>query len=116
MFMAWVWKDENNAVALGLLLFVVPSRGPIRAPRARVGGRRVSASAVRLRIAPSPRPAAGSSRMRQLLPPGHTPESICLALPFNTLPNSGSLAIMVRKCLASLSVMCGGKGGTFGSV
>lgn len=38
------------------------------------------------------------------------------ALFFNTLPSSGSSRIMSMKFLASLRVMCGGKGGTFGSV
>jgi len=54
--------------------------------------------------------------MCQLSPPGNTLARICLALSFSTLPNSGSLAIIVMKFFASLSVMCGGKGGTFGSV
>ena len=36
------------------------------------------------------------------------------ALFFKTLPSSGSSRIMNMKFLASLSVMCGGKGGTFG--
>ena len=62
------------------------------------------------------RSAAGSAAMRQLSPPGSTLARICLALSFSTLPNSGSLAIIVMKFLASFSVMCGGKGGTFGSV
>ena len=39
-----------------------------------------------------------------------------LALFFSTLPSSGSLRIIIMKFFASFSVMCGGSGGTFGSV
>ena len=48
--------------------------------------------------------------------PGSTPASNSLALFFSTLPSSGSEGIMLTKFLASLNVMCGGSGGTFGSV
>jgi hypothetical protein len=54
--------------------------------------------------------------MHQPFPPGHTLAKTCLALFFNTLPNSGSLVVMVMKFFASSSVMCGGNWGTFGSV
>jgi len=37
-------------------------------------------------------------------------------LPAGPLPSSGSSAVMNMKFLASLSVTCGGHGGTFGSV
>ncbi len=39
-----------------------------------------------------------------------------LAAWFREAASSGSLVIMVMKCTASLMVMCGGSGGTFGSV
>jgi hypothetical protein len=60
--------------------------------------------------------AAPVRPMDQLFPLGHTLARTCLALFFNTLPNSGSLVIMVMKFFASSSVMCGGSGGSFGSV
>jgi hypothetical protein len=48
--------------------------------------------------------------------PGRTSASNSFALCFNTLPSSGSEGIMLTKFLASFSVICGGSGGTFGSV
>ncbi len=47
--------------------------------------------------------------------PGRTLASISLAVFFITLPNSGSLTIMVAKFRASFRVICGGNGGTLGS-
>jgi hypothetical protein len=48
--------------------------------------------------------------------PGRMDETSSLAVFLRTPPSSGSSGIIVIKCTASLSVMCGGSGGTFESV
>ena len=53
--------------------------------------------------------------MAQLLD-GRMVAKTSLALFFSTLPSSGSLSVIVIKFLASLREICGGNGGTFGSV
>ena len=50
------------------------------------------------------------------LPTGNKLANSCRALPLTRWPSSGSLAVIAMKFLASFSVMCGGNGGTFGSV
>ena len=47
---------------------------------------------------------------------GVTAANTSLTVFLSTLPSSGSVGSMPMKCFASLSVMCGGRGGTFGSV
>ena len=59
---------------------------------------------------------SGRSRRMVYSFPGRMLVNSSFALFFRTLPSSGSSRIMNMKFLASLSVICGGKGGTFGSV
>ena len=65
-----------------------------------------------VRFASATSPVADASA----LPRQDTGQHLPWRVFFSTLPSSGSLAIMVMKFSRPSSVMCGGSGGTFGSV